>query len=98
MTEWKGHMVLIEALNKIKHLDFRCLIVGDLSKHPNFTTRVHQRLTELKLHGKVQMFGHELDMLALYGICDIILSTSVKPEAFGRTIIEGQAMENSYCH
>ncbi len=93
MTEWKGHMVLIEALNKIKHLDFRCLIVGDLSKHPNFTTRVQQRLTELKLHGKIQIFGHELDMLELYGISDLILSPSIEPEAFGRTIIEGQSME-----
>lgn len=93
MTEWKGHMVLIEALNKIKHLDFRCLIVGDLSKHPNFTNRVQCRLTELKLHGKIQIFGHELDMLGLYGISDLILSASIEPEAFGRTIIEGQSME-----
>jgi len=29
----------------------------------------------------------------LYGISDIVLSASIEPEAFGRTIIEAQSME-----
>ncbi|WPY00805.1 Glycosyltransferase family 4 protein [Candidatus Trichorickettsia mobilis] len=93
MTEWKGHINLIEALNKIKHLDFYCLMVGDLSKHPAFAKKVMDRITELKLQTKIQIFGNELDMLGLYGIADLVLSTSIEPEAFGRTIIEGQSME-----
>ena len=93
MTAWKGHMVLIEALGLIKDQDFYCLMVGDLSKHPNFNKRVHTRIRELKMQSKIQIFGNEPDMLKLYGICDIVLSTSIQPEAFGRTIIEGQAME-----
>lgn len=92
MTEWKGHMVLIKALNKIKHLDFCCLMVGDLSKHPNFTNRVQNLIKQTKLQSKIQIFGHELNMLGLYGIADLVLSTSIAPEAFGRTIIEGQSM------
>lgn len=93
MTAWKGHMSLIEALGLIKDQDFYCLMVGDLSKHPNFNKRVHAKIRELKLQSKIQIFGNEPDMLKLYGICDIVLSTSIQPEAFGRTIIEGQAME-----
>lgn len=93
MTSWKGHMVLVEALNKIKHLDFYCLMVGDLSKHSNFTKRVQAQIKELKLQSKIQIFGNEADMLKLYGISDIVLSTSIEPEAFGRTIVEGQSMQ-----
>lgn len=93
MTAWKGHMTLVEALSKIKHLDFYCLMVGDLSKHPNFIKRLQSRIKELKLQSKIQIFGNEHDMLKLYGVSDIVLSTSIEPEAFGRTIIEGQAME-----
>ncbi len=93
MTNWKGHLTLVEALGKLKHLDFYCLIVGDLSKHPNFTNRVKSLINSLKLQSKIQIFGNETDMFNLYGISDIVLSTSIEPEAFGRTITEGQSME-----
>ncbi|MCC8417678.1 MAG: glycosyltransferase family 4 protein [Rickettsia endosymbiont of Bryobia graminum] len=93
MTNWKGHHILVEALGKLKHRNFYCLMVGDLSKHPNFTTRVKSLINSLKLQSKIQIFGSESDMLYLYGIADIVLSTSIEPEAFGRTIAEGQAME-----
>lgn len=93
MTAWKGHMTLVEALNKIKHLDFYCLMVGDLSKHPNFAKRVQSNIMEHKLQSRIQIFGNEIDMLGLYGVSDLVLSTSIEPEAFGRTIIEGQSMQ-----
>jgi len=93
MTSWKGQMVLVEALNLIKDLDFYCLMVGDLSKHPNFTQRINDRIMKCKLQRKIQIFGNEINMIGLYGVSDIILSTSIEPEAFGRTIIEAQAME-----
>lgn len=93
MTRWKGHMILVEALNKIKNLNFYCIMVGDLSRHPNFTKQVQNRILEFKLQSKIQIFGNESDMLKLYGVSDLVLSTSIEPEAFGRTIIEGQSME-----
>ncbi|HJD63749.1 MAG TPA: glycosyltransferase family 4 protein [Rickettsia endosymbiont of Sericostoma sp.] len=92
-SSWKGHLTLVEALGKLKHLDFYCLMVGDLSKHPNFTDRVKSLINVLKLQSKIQIFGNEIDMLSLYGVSDIVLSTSIEPEAFGRTITEGQSME-----
>jgi glycosyltransferase involved in cell wall biosynthesis len=93
MTKWKGHLVLVEALSKLKHRDFYCLMVGDLSRHPNFTNRVKELIASLKLQNKIQIFGNDSDIINLYGISNIIISASIEPEAFGRTIIEGQAME-----
>lgn len=93
MTSWKGHLILVEALSKLKHRDFYCLMVGDLSKHPNFTNRVKELITSLKLQNKIQIFGNDADIICLYEISDIIVSTSIEPEAFGRTIIEAQAMK-----
>jgi glycosyltransferase involved in cell wall biosynthesis len=93
MTNWKGHMVLLEAISKIKDLSFYCIIAGDLSKHPAFACRVNQKIIELKLQSKVQVFGPESDMMNLYGISDIVLSTSIEPEAFGRVVVEAQSME-----
>lgn len=93
MTEWKGHMVLIDALEKIKHLNFYCIMAGDLSKHPAYVTRIKEKICEYKIQNRVQLFGNEPNMVGLYGISDIVLSTSIEPEAFGRTIIEAQSME-----
>lgn len=92
-TNWKGQTVLVEALKKIKHLDFYCIMAGDNSKHPDFIRRLKDQINTYRLQSKVQIFGNESDMLGLYGIADIVLSTSIEPEAFGRTITEGQAME-----
>ncbi len=93
MTRWKGHLVLIDALEKIKHLNFYCIIAGDLAKHPGFVSAIHEKIQEYKIQNRVQLFGNEPNMIGLYGIADIVLSTSIEPEAFGRTIIEAQSME-----
>ncbi len=93
MTSWKGHLSLVEALSKLKHRNFYCLMVGDLSKHPSFTARVKSLINSLKLQSKIQIFGNESNMFGLYAISDLVISASIEPEAFGRTIAEGQAME-----
>lgn len=93
MTRWKGHMVLIKALEKIKHLNFYCIMAGDLAKHPAYVTRIKEKIHKYKIQNRIQLFGNEPDMIGLYGVSDIVLSTSIEPEAFGRTIIEAQAME-----
>lgn len=93
MTRWKGHEHLIKALDSIRNKDFYCIIAGDLSRHPNFTEEIRSMIQEFKLQRKIQIFGPEADMLSLYGISDIVLSTSIEPEAFGRVIIESQSME-----
>ena len=92
-TNWKGQRLLIEAINKIRHLNFYCMMVGDLAKHPDYVMRVKDMILSMKLQGKVQIFGSENDMFNLYAIADIVLSTSIEPEAFGRIIIEAQSMQ-----
>ena len=93
MTRWKGQEVLVKTLNLIKDKNFYCIISGDLAKHPTYTNEIHDMINSFKLQHKIRLFGPEQDMVGLYGIADIVLSTSVEPEAFGRVAIEGQAME-----
>ena len=93
MTRWKGHLVLVDALDKIKHLNFYCIMAGDLAKHPVYVSQIKDKVRDLKIQNHIQLFGNEPNMVGLYGIADIVLSTSTEPEAFGRTIIEAQSME-----
>jgi len=93
MTEWKGQAILVKALEKIKDLNFYCIMAGDLSKHPAYVKRIKSLISKSKIQHRVQIFGNESNVINLYGISDIVLSTSTEPEAFGRTVIEAQSME-----
>ena len=55
MTRWKGHMVLIDALEKIKHLNFYCIMAGDLAKHPTYVSRIKEKIHQYKLQSHIQL-------------------------------------------
>lgn len=93
LTRWKGHLTLIDALSKIQNINFYCIMVGDLSKYPDYVEEIKDRIYKYRIQKRVQLFGDEPDIAKLYAISDIVLSTSIEPEAFGRSVIEGQAMK-----
>lgn len=90
-TSWKGHNLLLDALEKIKNKDFVCLMVGKSNK--SYMLQLEQKIKEKSLEDKIKIFDHISDMPALYLIASVILSTSTRPEAFGRIAIESGAME-----
>ena len=92
-TSWKGQIWLAQTLTEMRDKDFYCIMAGDLAKHPKYVERLKDLIAKNKMQGKIQIFGNEPDIRTLYGIADIVLSTSLEPEAFGRTIIEAQSME-----
>lgn len=92
-TNWKGQIWLTKTLSEMKDKDFYCIMAGDLAKHPKYVERLKDLIAENKMQGKIQIFGNEPNVRNLYAIADIVLSTSLEPEAFGRTIIEAQSME-----
>ena len=91
-TAWKGHEFLIEALKKIER-DFCCVMVGSDHGHKVFRKKVEYAIVEAGLAGKVKVVGLCKDMPAAYALSHIVVSSSVKPEAFGRVAIESQAMQ-----
>jgi len=92
VTPWKGQELLIEALSRLQSKDFYCLIVGSDQGRTAFSNRLKDMVKRYHLESKVQFIDHSFDIPALLMISDIVLSTSLEPEAFGRAAIEGQAM------
>lgn len=86
----KGHTLLLDAFSKMKHQDIFCLFVGSDQGRTEYT----QELQSKKIPPSVQlkMVDSCADMPALYLLGDVIIGTSVVPEAFGRTVVEAQAM------
>lgn len=92
ITKWKGHTVLLEALHKIKEKDFFCAMIGDVASHPDYVSQLNDNIIALKMQSRVRIFGPEPDIASVYGVSDVVVSSSIEPEAFGRTVVEAQAM------
>lgn len=92
ITPWKGQALLLEALAKVKNQDFCCLIVGSDQGRTAYSNKLKEMVKKYNLEDKVQFIEHSFDIPALLMISDVVLSTAIEPEAFGRAAIEGQAM------
>jgi glycosyltransferase involved in cell wall biosynthesis len=91
VTRWKGQMVLVEAMAKLPG-DALALLVGDATERPAFQAELRARIASLGLQDRVRLVGHATDMPAALMLADVVVHASTDAEAFGRTVIEAQAM------
>ncbi len=92
ITRWKGQHLLIEALHLMKNKNYYCIIAGaDQGRH-KYLEYLKNLVLKYNLQGRVGFFGAYVDAPALMMVSNIVLSTAIEPEAFGRVAIEGQAM------
>lgn len=92
LTNWKGQKLLIEALSKIKDMDFHCLLIGDDQGRTQYSEELHDMIEQYDMEDRYTFIRHVSDVPAAMLVSDVVLSTSIEPEAFGRIAIEGQAM------
>ncbi len=93
LTELKGHKVLIEALSKIDNDDYFCIFVGSDKGKEKYAEEIKNLIIKKNLMGKVALVGDCNDMPAAFYLSNIVVNaTSTRPEAFGLTIVEAQAM------
>ena len=91
VTRWKGQMVLVEAMARMPG-DSLALLVGDAEERPAFKAELLARIESLGLKDRVRLVGHANDMAAALMLANVVIHASTDAEAFGRTVIEAQAM------
>jgi glycosyltransferase involved in cell wall biosynthesis len=91
VTRWKGQMLLVEAMARLPG-DSLALLVGDAEERPAFRAELEARIESLRLKDRVRVVGHANDMPAALLLADVVIHASTDAEAFGRTVIEAQAM------
>lgn len=69
VTPRKGHDLLVAALGRLGHLDWRLDCVGSLSRDPTTAAALRERLHALGLGGRVRLLG-EVDAAELAGCYD----------------------------
>lgn len=93
LTRLKGQELFLQSLLHVHSRDYLALLVGDIQDNPGYTAELSAFVEKNRLVGKVRMVGHCTDMPAAFSMADVVLSTSsIEPEAFGRTTVEAMAM------
>ncbi len=95
LTRWKGAESLIDAAARLKEMrggpDFLILIVGD-DGGSGFADTLNRRIASTGTGDCVYLVGPTTDMAAAYKLASVVVSASIEPEAFGRVVVEAQAM------
>jgi glycosyltransferase involved in cell wall biosynthesis len=93
LTRWKGQAVLIEAISRLEdRAGLRCILVGSDQGRTSYVRELESEIARRNLQDTVQLAGDCRDMAAAFMLADVVVSTSVEAEAFGRVIAEAQAM------
>ena len=92
LTSWKGHSVLLDAIARLERKDVCCVFVGADQGRAAYTARLMKEAMALGIGDRVRLVGHCEDMPAAMLLSDVVVHASTQAEAFGRVVIEAQAM------
>ncbi len=93
VTRLKGHDILIQALGRLREKSWTLVCAGDFEPQSDYFRQLRRMCTEGAIASRILFVGHCDDMPAAMRLADLVVSASTKPESFGRTLIEAQALE-----
>ena len=96
LTYWKGQEKFIEALNILIEdfniANFQAIILGSDQGRKVYSKKLINLVQRYSLNKKVKFIPHCNEMPLAYSLADVVVSTSIEPEAFGRVSVEAQSM------
>jgi len=92
LTAWKGQAVLIEALARLERQDVVAVLVGSDQGRHRYAAALVRQAQALGVADRLRLVGECDDMSAALMLSDVVVHASTQAEAFGRVVIEAQAM------
>ena len=97
LTPWKGQEIFIEAINivtkKFPEKEFFAVILGSDQGRKIYKKKLTRLVEQYRLQNFIKFIDNCELMPLAYKVSDIVVSSSIEPEAFGRVAIEAQSME-----
>ncbi len=97
LTKWKGQEMFLEAIKLLKtkyyKTNFKAVILGSHQGRKVFFKKLISMVDQYQLKDNVIFLSFCEEMPVAYKSADVIVSSSIEPEAFGRVAVEAQAME-----
>lgn len=92
ITGWKGQSVLVSALERLARKDVVAVLAGSDQGRARVTAQLWREAQRLGVAERVRLPGDCDDMPAAMAAAHVVIHASTEPEAFGRVVIEAQAM------
>jgi glycosyltransferase involved in cell wall biosynthesis len=94
IQEWKGQRVVVEALGRFGgRPPLHCVIAGGVHRAGEaYAAALHARVRELGLSARVHSIGFRADIPDVMNAWDAVVHASIRPEPFGRVILEGMLL------
>jgi glycosyltransferase involved in cell wall biosynthesis len=97
LTPWKGQEMFIEAINLVNtelgYEAFYVVVLGSDQGRDLYKKKLIRLSEQYRMTKQIRFIDHCKDMALAYKVSDIVVSTSIEPEAFGRVAVEAQSME-----
>jgi len=92
LTAWKGQAVLLQAIARLPWTEVCCVLVGSDQGRTKYTRELEKISESLGIADRVRIVGQIDDIPAALMLSDVVVHASTHAEAFGRVVIEAQAM------
>ena len=96
LTRWKGQEIFIESLNLLlkenPKKNFHAIILGSNQGRHLYSKKLLLLVEQYRLRKKISFIENCKEMPVAYKLADVVVSSSIEPEAFGRVTVEAQAM------
>jgi glycosyltransferase involved in cell wall biosynthesis len=96
LTYWKGQEKFIESLNILiedyNFTSFQAIMLGSDQGRKVYSKKLTSLIERYSLNKKVKFISHCKEMPLAYSLADVVVSSSIEPESFGRVAVEAQAM------
>ena len=97
LTSWKGQELFLEAVNLVNiqlgYEAFYAVILGSEQGRDLFKKKLIRLVEQYRMTKQLKFISHCKDMALAYKVSNIVVSSSIEPEAFGRVAVEAQSME-----
>jgi glycosyltransferase involved in cell wall biosynthesis len=90
----RGHLVMLDAIQRLERSDFLLLICGDLGPKDPYSKELEERIRERGLEDRVQFAGGCDDWPAAFSLADLVVlpATAEATDLEATALIEAQAM------
>ena len=97
LTSWKGQQLFLEAVNLVNidlgYEAFYTVILGSDQGRNLYKKKLIRLAEQYRMSKQIKFINHCKEMALAYKVADVVVSTSIEPEAFGRVSVEAQSME-----
>lgn len=96
LSAWKGQSLVLQALAQLEaglpEQPWHCVFAGSDKEDGRYVGALTQLASSLGLDDRIRFAGHCEDMPAAMALATMVLVPSLRPEPFGRVVVEAQAM------